>query len=231
MKHYQASVRIIGFSTDADSKYLSARRVANRFFASLPDFKWSQKLSLLNHFKYGQSEKDIRFSTHYKQKHEHSNTPSYDLDGTDTFDIQQLISAAYEQAVDLVKNSKILDILHHHNINCLADLSSYTFNMLNKSSKIINCSFRIENDVDEENDDNDIADYPPDERADESLYDSQNAVDEGGDEEEQEGILYSTKSNFKGMRIADNINPTLRHSYFKIKIKDRSKYMHKQSAR
>ncbi|CAF1063680.1 unnamed protein product [Adineta ricciae] len=95
---------------------------------------------------------------------------------------------------------------------------------------MINCSFRIENDVDEENDDNDIADYPLDERADEYLYDSQNAVDEGGDEEEQDGILNSKKSDFKGMRIADNLNPTLRHSYFKIKIKNRSKYMHKQSA-
>ncbi|CAF0747804.1 unnamed protein product [Adineta ricciae] len=95
---------------------------------------------------------------------------------------------------------------------------------------MINCSFRIENDEDEKNDNNDIADYPPDERANESLYDSQNAIDEGGNEEEQEGILDSTKSDLRGMRIADNINPTLRHSYFKIKIKDRSKYMHKRSA-
>ncbi|CAF2091322.1 unnamed protein product [Rotaria magnacalcarata] len=32
-------VRIVGFSTDADNKYLSAMRLASNFFASLPNFK------------------------------------------------------------------------------------------------------------------------------------------------------------------------------------------------
>ncbi|CAF1604302.1 unnamed protein product, partial [Adineta ricciae] len=35
-------VRIIGFSTDADNKYMSAMRLASNFFASLPHFKLDQ---------------------------------------------------------------------------------------------------------------------------------------------------------------------------------------------
>ncbi|CAF3052919.1 unnamed protein product [Rotaria sp. Silwood2] len=51
--------------------------------------------------------------------------------------------------------------------------------------------------------------------------------DDYNDEEE---ILNSTRSNFDGIKIVDNINPMLKHLYFKIKINDKIKYLHKQSA-
>ena len=39
-----------------------------------------------------------------------------------------------------------------------------------------------------------------------------------------------TKSNFHGIKIFDRIKPKQIHSYFKIKINEKIKYIHKQSA-
>ncbi|CAF4659784.1 unnamed protein product, partial [Rotaria sp. Silwood2] len=85
-------------------------------------------------------------------------------------------------ALRLVKHSKILDKLNEHKINCLNDLSKYIFNMLNKNSRMINYSFRTENKateefgLDEENEDNDIINYAPDQLIDEILFDPQSNV-------------------------------------------------------
>ncbi|CAF4064808.1 unnamed protein product, partial [Rotaria sordida] len=48
------------------------------------------------------------------------NSQPYEID---TLDIQQLISNAYDQALHLVKHSKILDTLNEHKINCIDDLT------------------------------------------------------------------------------------------------------------
>ncbi|CAF1173996.1 unnamed protein product [Rotaria sp. Silwood1] len=47
---------------------------------------------------------------------------------------------------------------------------------------------------------------------------------------DEEEILNSTRSSFEEIKIVDNINPMLENSYFKIKINDKNKYLHKQSA-
>ncbi|CAF1333947.1 unnamed protein product [Rotaria sp. Silwood1] len=192
----------------------------------------SQKLSILNQFKHNHLEKDLSFPIHHKHKREHPLQSSHQLDNIDTLDIQKLISNAYDQALRLVKHSKILDKLNEHKINCLNDLSSYIFDMLNKNSRMINYSFRTENNtpdefgLDEENEDNDIINYAPGQLIDEILFDAQS----DGVSDDDENILNSTKSDFNEIRIVDNINPAIRKSYFKVKINDNIKYLHKQSA-
>ncbi|CAF5201026.1 unnamed protein product [Rotaria magnacalcarata] len=147
-------------------------------------------------------------------------------------DIQQLILNAYDQAIDIVQHSKICDTLNQFNINGLNDVSQYVFDILKKNSRLINYSFRTENDIaeefglDEENDDNDVDTYAPDQLIDEFLFDCQN--DTMSDDEED--ILNTLKSNFNGIRILDNINPELKRSYFKVKMNESIKYVHKQSA-
>ena len=42
--------------------------------------------------------------------------------------------------------------------------------------------------------------------------------------------LNSTKSTFEGIKIRERINLSLEHSYFEIKLNDKMKYLHKQSA-
>ncbi|CAF1504508.1 unnamed protein product, partial [Rotaria sordida] len=123
------------------------------------------------------------------------NSQPYEID---TLDIQQLISNAYDQALHLVKHSKILDTLNEHKINCIDDLKNNTTEEFG---------------LDEENDDNDVVNYAPDDLTDEILFDSQNDAVSDDDE----NILNSIKSDLNGIRIVDNINPTLRQLYFKVK--------------
>ncbi|CAF2152320.1 unnamed protein product, partial [Rotaria magnacalcarata] len=71
-----------------------------------------------------------------------------------------------------------------------------------------------------------VVDYASDQLIDEIPFDPQNE----NVSDDDESILNSTKSDFNGMRIVDNINPALRQSYFKVKINNNIKYLHKQSA-
>ncbi|CAF4380136.1 unnamed protein product [Rotaria socialis] len=133
-------VRIIGFSTGADNKYVSAMHLAKN---------------------------DLSFPIHHKRKHESSLPSSHQLDDIDTLDIQKLISNAYDQALRLVKHSKILDKLNEHKINCLNDLKNNTSEEFG---------------LDEENDDNDVAvNYAPNQLIDEIPFDPQNDDVSGDD--------------------------------------------------
>ncbi|CAF3874537.1 unnamed protein product, partial [Rotaria magnacalcarata] len=224
-------------SQPCESLFRDARSLSSTFSTvvnfTVKDFiRRSQKLSILNQFRYNQLEKDLSFPIHHKHKREHLLPSSHQLDEIDALDIQQLILNAYEQALNLVKHSKLLDTLNEHKINCLDDLGNYIFNVLNTNSRMINYSFRTENNtseefgLDEENDDNDVVDYASDQLIDEIPFDPQNE----NVSDDDESILNSTKSDFNGMRIVDNINPALRQSYFKVKINNNIKYLHKQSA-
>ncbi|CAF2007754.1 unnamed protein product [Rotaria magnacalcarata] len=215
-----------------DARALSSTFSTNINFTVKNFIGRAQKLSILNQMKYNQSENDLCFPIHHKQKHEHSSTSIDQLNEIDRLDIQQLISNAYDQAIDIVQHSKICDTLNQFNINSLNDVSQYIHDILKKNSRLINYSFRTENDtaeefgLDEENDDNDVETYAPDQPIDEFLFDYPN--DTMNDDEED--ILNSKKSDFNGIRIFDNINPDLKRSYFKVKINESIKYLHKQSA-
>ncbi|CAF4539581.1 unnamed protein product [Rotaria socialis] len=121
----------------------------------------SQQLSILNQLKYGQLNKSISFPVHHKHKQEYSSTSSNQLDDMDTLDIEHIILAAYDQAIDVVKHSKMYYQLNQHNINNLSDLSKYIFDTLNNNSRMINYSSPASHNtadefgLDEENDDND----------------------------------------------------------------------------
>ncbi|CAF1583850.1 unnamed protein product [Adineta steineri] len=181
--------------------------------------------------KYNQNEKDLSFPIGVWEKREHSLVSSHQLDEIDTLDIEQIIAHAYDQAIHIVKHSKMLDALNQHGINSLDSLSKYIFNVLSKNSRMINYSSQVPADIveefglDEENDDNNIIDDTQVELDDGTVFDPQS--DDSSDEED---LLNSTKSDFNGIRIVDDINPALRQSYFKIKINDKIKYLHKQSA-
>jgi len=181
--------------------------------------------------KHSQSENRLSFPVHHKHKREHSSTSTYPLDEIDALDIERLISNAYDQAIHMIKHSKMFSTLNQHNLNNLADISAYIFNILKKNSKLIDYSSPTatntmdEFGLDEENDDNDEINDAQDQPIDEDSLDC--GVESDTDDDD---ILDSTKSDFNGIRIVDRINLTLRHSYFKIKINGKIKYLHKQSA-
>ena len=231
----QVMLNIHLFNSQAcESLFRDARSLSSTFstrvnFTVKNFIRRSQKLSILNQIKYNQSEKDLSFPIHHKHKREHSFASSYQLDEIDTLDIEQLISNAYDQALHIVKHSKMLDVLKQYNINSLNGVSEFIFNILNKNSRMINYSWRTENNtieefgLDEENEDNNNDEQ--DQSIDETSFDLQNE-----DVNDDEVIINSTKSSFNGIRIVDQINPILRQSYFKVKINENIKYLHKQSA-
>lgn len=90
--------------------------------------------------------------------------------------------------------------------------------MTNLSSQTSN-DLTEEPESDEDDDDDSIGDHTLDQATDEDPSDSQN-----DDSSDDEAVLNSTKSTFDGIKICDRINPSLEHSYYKIK------YLHKQSA-
>ena len=165
-----------------------------------------------------QAENGLSFPVHHKHKRELKLSSSCELDEIDSIDIEQLISNAYDQARRMLQHSKILDTLSRCDINSLDDLSVYVFNTLKKDSRMINYSLPSASNIDdefgldEENDDNTVENYIQDRSIDETQSSWQN--DPIGEEEEEEDILNSTKSDFHGIRIVDNANPDFRQSIF-----------------
>ncbi|CAF3424268.1 unnamed protein product [Rotaria socialis] len=219
-----------------ESIFRDARSLSGTFSTKInftvKDFlRRSQQLSILNQLKYGQLNKSISFPVHHKHKQEYSSTSSNQLDDIDTLDIEHIILAAYDQAIDVVKHSKMYYQLNQHNINNLSDLSKCIFDTLNNNSRMINYSSPASHNtadefgLDEENDDNDDMYSTQHQSVDEGLLDYPN--DPTSDDED---MLSTEKSHFNGIRLVDHINPALRQSYFKMKINGHIKYLHKQSA-
>lgn len=223
-------------SQPCESIFRSARSLSGSFstminFTVNNFINRSQKLSILNEVKCNQSKNHLSFPVHHKHKHDDSLTSTDQLNEINTLNIEQIILDAYNHAIDIVKHSNMLHTLNQNDIQNLNDLSDFVFDSLRKSSKMYGYSSQatiddheeLESDDDEDDEDEDVESDDEDE-----LYDE--LLESDDDNNEKEDILNSTKSTFDGIRIVDNINPQLKDSYFKIKINDKIKYLHKQSA-
>ncbi|CAM4923863.1 unnamed protein product [Rotaria socialis] len=78
----------------------------------------------------------------------------------------------------------------------------------------------------DKNDDDNVLNDEQNQLDDEALLDFEN----DDDVVDEEDVLTSTKFEFNGIRVFDDIDPNLKQSYFKIKLNDKIKYLHKQSA-
>ena len=223
-------------SQSCESIFRDARSLSGTFstmvnFSVKSFIRRSQKLSVLNELKHNQLEENLRFPVHHKHKRENLVKLSHQPDDIDISDIEQIISEAYDQAIDMMKDSTVLNELSECNIESFNDLSQFTFEEMNRRSRMTNLSSQTWNDLteepesDEDDDDDSIEDHTIDQTTDEDSSDNQS-----DDSSDEEAVLNSTKSTFEGIRIRDHINPSLENSYFKIKLNDKSKYLHKQSA-
>ena len=164
----------------------------------------SQKLSVLNELKHNQLEEHLCFPVHHKHKRENLVKLSHQPDYIDISNIEQIISEAYDQAMGMVEHSTLLNELIQCNINSCDDLSKFTFDEMNKRSRMTNLSSQISNDLteepesDEDDDDDSIRDHKLDQTTDEDPSDSQNH-----DSSDDEAVLTSKKSNFDGIQIRD----------------------------
>ncbi|CAF4814541.1 unnamed protein product [Rotaria socialis] len=234
----QALINIHLFNSQGCESLFRDTRSLSGSFSTIVNFtinnfiKLSQKLAILNQFKYDQSEHNFSFPKYHKHKHDDRLVLPDQLNEIDRLDIEQIINNAYDQATHIVQHSKMLDVLKRYDLIKLQSLSEFVFDNLSKTSKMRNFSSQITNyyvdefDLDDKNDDDNVLNDEQNQLDDEALLDFENddnVVDE-------KDVLTSTKSEFNGIRIFDNIDPNLKQSYFKIKLNDKIKYLHKQSA-
>ena len=100
----------------------------------------SQKLSVINELKHNQVEENLRFPVHHKHKRENLVKLLEQPDDIDISDIEQLISEAYDDAIDMVKHSKISNEFIQCDIHSLEDVSNFTFHEMNRRSRMTNLS-------------------------------------------------------------------------------------------
>ena len=224
-------------SQSCESLFRDARSFSSTFstmvnFTVRNFIRRSQKLSVLNELKHNQLQENLCFPIHHKHKRENLVKLSHQPDDIDISDIEQLISEAYDQAMDMVKHSTLVNEFIRCNISSFDDLSKFTLDEMNKRSRMTNLSSQTSNGLTEEpesdehdDDDDSIGDQRLDRTTDEDSSDPEN-----DDSSDDEAVLTSQKSNFDEIKIRDHINPSLAHSYFKIKLNDKVKYLHKQSA-
>ena len=146
-------------------------------------------------------------------------------------DIEQVILESYEASIELIDNLGITTLLKKHQIYKLKNLSNFIFNELNSKSRVsdsLTGTINVDDDMSSESDDSEY------ENNDDELNDYNNSggdnEDAASDNDENVESVQTIKTIFFGTRIKDKINPDLANSYFKVKINDTTKFLHKQSA-
>lgn len=195
---------------------------------SVHDFiQRSRKISILNQFKYDHKNSDLIFPIYHKYKNVDPSLPSYDLHDIDRLDIEQIIWRAYDQAIQMVRPTGILNVLKRHDLMNFHEMNKFIRDHLNKSSMMFNYSFVEKPEYDDEEE------FELSDEEDESTIDEQDddiiSLDLNDDPYQNEESFNSTKSDFDGIKIMDDINPMLEPSFFRIKINGKIKYLHKQS--
>ncbi|CAF3163399.1 unnamed protein product [Rotaria socialis] len=233
----QRNVRIIGFSSDADPKYLRAMRLMSGFLGAIPNFQVHQHTLNPGHL-----------VTKWRNRLS-SATAELCL-------VNQPISINHLH--DIIENdtySKLDHGLRKSDINpkdrqnfssCLKLTSNDLFNILNATVdtrgtllyfqvlKMIIVAYIEKTTTIVENDDNDADgdETTTDLNMNEDNDDS--SINNGyTDEDEQNNTQYlinTTKKDFSGVKVADKVEPHIEHSYFKVKFNHDTQFLHKQTA-
>ncbi|CAF1459087.1 unnamed protein product [Adineta ricciae] len=229
LKHLpkQALININLFSSQPCESVFRAARLLSGSFSTMINFtvknfvQRAQKLCILNQIKHNQLNNGLSFPVHHKHKHDDLLTVADNLDEINTLDLEQIMSDAYEQAVNIVHHSNMLLELEENDMINLEILSKFIYNNLKKSSKMFGHSSQATTYINEE--------LESDDDGEDEFYNQLLTFEDSNENNETE-VLNTTKSNFYGIKLVDCLNPALKHSYFRIKLKEKTKYLHKQSA-
>ncbi|CAF3007706.1 unnamed protein product [Rotaria sp. Silwood2] len=204
----------------------------------------SQKLSILNQIKHERNNNHnqikLRFPIHHKHKQDDDLILEQKLNEVFDLEIEKVITNAYDMAIALVKPLNIIPVLKKHNILEMDMLSQYVYSNLKDKSRLFDDTTLTPNDFNNihdfnwEMDESDGDDYDYSVDDDEDDDDSSDVADpmlhELIDIDDDEPNMTSTRTDFQGINIRDNIDSEDLKSYFKIKINNKTKYLHKQSA-
>ena len=139
-----------------------------------------------------------------------------------------MVSSAQDEAVDMISETRIFHGLGKLGMLSLEELSRFIFDELRKRSTLSDhfSETRNDNDDDFESDQDGCAILENQDQTIDTISPFDDEESGSGTDEES---WTSVKSDFGGIRIADNINPMLKQSYLKVKVNETTKYLHKQS--
>ncbi|CAF2836521.1 unnamed protein product [Rotaria sp. Silwood2] len=234
------ALHIHTFSSQACESIFRNTRALSEIYSTVVNFtvydflRRAQRLSLLNDIKFKQlndeSVNNLVFPVHYKHRHGRQSLFTQSQTEIDQINVEQIITEAYHEAIDMLSGLEILNLLKDKRVLGLKLLSEYVFKHLNSNSKMYDYSPQLINMDDEEfgiadDDDNDET------TTDLNMDDDNN--DDYSDEDEQDdarNLIDTRKEDFVGMKALNTVQSHIEHSYFKVKINDDTKYMHKQTA-
>ncbi|CAF3976036.1 unnamed protein product, partial [Rotaria magnacalcarata] len=232
------------FSSQACESIFRNTRALSGIYSTIVNFtvhdflRRAQRLSLLNDIKCKQlndeSINNLVFPVHCKHRHDRQSLFTQSQSDIDQIDIEQVITDAYHEAIDMLDGLEILNLLKDKRVLGLNLLSEYVFKQLNSNSKMHDYSSQLTNIDDEEFE---LADDDDDETTNDLNMDDDNnddfpSNDDYSDEDEQDdarNLIDTRKEDFVGMKVLNTIQSHIEHSYFKVKINDDTKYMHKQT--
>ena len=234
-------------SQSCESMFRNARSLTRVYSTkvnfTVTDFlRRSQKLSVLNKIKHKQennkNERILLFPIHHKHKngdHLVINEKIGDIYG---LDIEKIVLNSYKMAIALIEPFNVIPLLKQHHVIELHSLSKYIFSQLDAQSRMTDYSrmsttnsrnsllFELDTD-DDEYDEDDYLNNNSDLISD--ICEDNDDLNESRDDDQEEDMS-SIKNDFNGLKIRNNINPKLKDRYFKIKINDTVRYLHKQTA-
>ncbi|CAM4973298.1 unnamed protein product [Rotaria socialis] len=242
------SLYIHTFSSQACESIFRNTRALSGVYSTIVNFtvhdflRRAQRLSLLNDIKCKHlndtSVNNLVFPVHYKHRHDNQSLATQSQAEVDLIDVEQIITEAYHEAIDMLNGLEILNLLNDKNVLGLKPLSEYIFKQLNSNSKMYDYSSQLNQTDDGEfeiavaaaDDDNDDDNGTA---ADLNSNDGFSSNDDYDDDDEQDNtrnLINTTKEEFSGMKVFNMVQPHIEHSYFKATINDDIKYMHNQTA-
>ena len=195
----------------------------------------AQKLSLLNDIKHkhlhNDSTDNLVFPVHYKHRSNRQSSYTPSSIEIDQIDIEEVITDAYNEATQMLDDLEILNVLKVKHVLGVKPLSEYVFEQLNSTSKMNDYSFDLNNMDDDEFE---IADDDDDDKLegnDTNRDDNDGcSSDDENEENDIQDSINTTKKDFAGMKVFRSVESDIEHSYFKVKVNDDTRYVHKQSA-
>lgn len=224
------------FSSQPCEATFRSARCLNGVLSSItnfPMFEFLQKIgkiSILNQVKCIEEANDsahsLKFPVHHKSRHRET-TMSANTLVTSTItidDIEEIIMKVYHKAECIMDSLRLTKALEKNNLNGFQRLNDFVFRELTEKSKV-DYSYFNEEEL------RDTFDY--DNRDEINVQSSEANEANEYSSEDDEPIDYhvtSSKEEFQGMRVYDQIDPSKRSHYFQIIINYKTKFIHKQTA-
>jgi hypothetical protein len=181
-----------------------------------------EKLSLLQKIKHQHEQTTspvLRFPTHHKNKHSSlsSDQNAHMKLPTET-EIEQTVVRAFHKATDYLQQVGIMNDLRKNKLHGMINLNDHARALFEDKGILDHFSQEISDDDD--------SDY--------EVHESE-SFQEGDDDSDFDTIRYyddpdSSQPTFRTIRVCDHVPAHLLPSYFKVRINDNNKFIHKSTA-